>query len=454
MCFRVLHCSCFTRITFTPEHYLKHFLIILFVFLSANLFGQIEILPGTLDYGTTTPETQWVIDVHITNKGPKKDFLLRHTFSHEYEVLFTSKSILPDSSIVMRVKFSPRMKESYREKIELYFASMSEPIILPVNANVDYLNPDDHIPCPNFSRLAADCCKDNFFMVEVVDAATGEPIDRSEVKISERNISRMKLQTMNDGKVSHSIPIGYYGIEATHPDYFSSGLMSYINHRNAYFKIELERKNVELPPMIESTVDTMQVEVVGEIQLMPDEDFRPNNVVYLLDISSSMLQGDKLELMKSSLIQMSKALRKQDKITLISYAADAKIILETTTGDQQAVIRSIVEGMHADGSTSGASGFSKSYEVLKREFLDEGNNQLIVITDGIFQPEDQKRINKLVRKSVKKNFTTSIVGIQCAFFAKSKLTEVSTLGKGSFLLIEQKEDLNVLIEELKRRSAN
>ncbi len=418
--------------------------------------AQIEIIPASLNYGTTNPETQWVIDVHIKNTGPKKDFLLRHTFSHEYEVLFTSKTILPDSTIVMRVKFSPRVKGEYKEKIELFFASMNVPVILPVNAVVEYQNPDDHIPCPNFSKQVADCCPDNFFMLEVVDDSDGKGIVNADVKISEENTNRMKLKTLPDGKVSNSIPIGYYTIEAIHPEYESATLESYINHHKAYFKFRLKRKipvTTILPDTLPIEVKEPEVIPVNK-ELLDESLYWPNNVVFLLDVSSSMLQGDKLALMKGALQELTHVLRNQDKITLISYAAEAEVLLPTTTGDQHNEIMKIIQELHADGSTSGEKGFKASYEVLRREFLSgEANNQLVVITDGAFQPADQLQINRLVKKSAKKGITTSIVGIQCASFAIQKLSEVSTIGSGSFLTVTDEKDLQVLIEELKRRSA-
>ncbi len=432
------------------------FILLLLICFGIKTNAQIEILPTSLHYGTTDPETEWVIDVHIKNNGSKKDFLLRNTFSHEYEVLFTSKTILPDSSIVMRVKFSPRVKGVYKEKIELYFASMNEPIILPVNAMVVYQNPDDHIPCPNFSKQVADCCPDNFFMVEVIDDTDGKGIVGAEVKISEESINRMKLKTLPDGKVSNQIPIGYYGIEATHPEYESAKLESYINHHKAYFKFRLQRK---IPQTVLGQDTLALVEQEPEVipmnaELLDESLYAPNNVVFLLDVSSSMLQGEKLALMKGALQQLTDVLRSQDKITLISYAAEAAVLLQTTTGDQHNQIKAIISELHADGSTSGEKGFKASYEVLRKEFLSgEANNQLVVITDGAFQPEDQVRINKLVKKSSKKGITTSIVGIQCASFANQKLSEVSTIGGGSFLTVTGEEDLQVLIEELKRRSA-
>lgn len=439
-----------------------HFLLLLSTFMSA----QIEIIPAKLNFGTTGPSTEWVIDVHIKNKSGKKDYLLTHQFSHEYQVLFTSKTLMPDSSIVMRVKFQPREKAVYNEKIELYFASMEKPVILPVYAEVAYLNPQDHIPCPDFSRLAAFCCADNMFMVEVVDDATGVGISAASVEIHEEHLTRLRLKTMVDGKVSNSIPIGYYQVIASHADYISGEYIGYINHSHSRVIIRLKKKEKpsaksdtllvpiatveEDKPILVTTNDSL----ISKDELLPSDRFRPNNVVLLLDVSSSMAKDDKLDLMKLALKQLVAALRPQDKITLISYADEAKVLLPTTSGDQNARIMAIVNELHADGSTSGAKGFAASYQAIRKAFIKGGNNQLMVVTDGVFQPQDQADINKLVKRSARKNITTSIVGIQCVSFAELKLSEVCVLGHGSFLVLNTREDLNLLIEELKKRSAS
>lgn len=438
---------------------MKKIIYLLFILSSiGQLSSQIEVIPSRLNFGTTGPSTEWVVDVHIKNKSSQKDFLLTHNFSHEYQVLFTSKTLLPDSSIVMRVKFQPREKAVYNEKIELYFASMEKPIILPVYAEVAYLNPQDHIPCPDFSRLAADCCSDNMFMIEVVDDATSKGIPSATVEIREEHLKRMNMKTMSDGMVSNSIPIGYYQVIATHPDYAPGEYLGYINHSHSRIVIRLKQTHkpeviVPLPEVV-SLPEPMKEDTVSEKSAMlPTDRFKPNNVVLLLDVSSSMAKGEKLELMKLALNQLALALRPQDKITLISYADEAKVLLPTTSGNQTSVIMTIVNELHADGSTSGAKGFKASYDALRKAYIKDGNNQLFVITDGVFQPEDQKDINKLVKRSVRKKITTSIVGIQCVSFAEQKLSEVSILGNGSFLVLNTPEELNLLIEELKKRSA-
>lgn len=418
--------------------------------------AQVNIQPSALQYGNTSPATEWVVDVHIQNTSGKKDFLLRHTFSHEYEVLFTSKTLLPDSSITMRVKFIPRMKGEYKENIELFFAGMNEPVILPVRAIVDYKNPDDHIPCPDFGKLAADCCTDNMFLVEVVDSKTFSPIVNAEVLISEEGKERMKLRTGSSGKVSQSIPISYYTIQAGAEGYTSGKVQSYINHRKSYFRIELDRNETqtraaEIATQLPARVSLDSSQVIEHV--LPESLFRPSNFVFLLDVSSSMSERDKLELMKKALSRLTAVLRPGDKISMVTYASRATVVLPTVSGDMKADVLGILNALTAGGSTSGAKGFDASYKMLKKSFIKGGNNQLIVITDGVFQPADQVEIEKLVRKSAKKKLTTSVVGIQCVSFAARKLSEISHAGGGSFLAIDDAEDMNILIDEMKIRSA-
>ncbi len=431
-----------------------------------NFIAQVVITPTRLDFGTTNPDTEWIVDIKITGKSAQKDFFLRHTFSHEYEVLFTSKTIMPDSTITMRVKFKPRMKGAFKENIQLYFASMQEPIILPVTAFVDYKNPADNIPCPTFSQRTPDCCASNQFEVEVIDKETKAPISKASVKIVEDGKLQTKLETNRDGKATRDVPIGYYQLVASHKDYFPQSVASYVNLRKSYFKFELERipeaivekiveDKKEEPERDETIIITGGDPESNQIysEVLPEDKFKPNNIVFLLDVSGSMNQGNKLELMKGTLKQLTKVLRPSDKITLISYADNSKVLLATTSGDKKGDILTIVNELKTAGATSASKGFKTAYDILRKQQIKDGNNQVIVITDGVFNPDDQAQINKLVKKSARKKFITSIMGIKCHPYAVRKLTDVTTFGRGSFRLIEDENDLNIIIDELKKQSA-
>ncbi len=435
----------------------RHLVFLLCAVLSnAHANSQIEIFPKKLDFGITSPGTQWVVDVIIKNEAPKKDYLLRSTFTHEYEVLYSSKTLLPDSSIVLRIKFKPRAKGKFNEKIELYFASLEKPLVLPVTADVAYMNPDDNLACPDFSRLAADCCVDNELVCEVINAETKQPIADASVAIKENGVQQLSLKTNAAGKVTRSIPIGYYELVASHKNYLSQNTVSYVNNRKSYFLFELQPiKNeiIEEPKEIIEPVITSPDSSTVSSQDLPENLYKDNNIVFLLDVSSSMKMGDKMALMKGALMELTKALRSSDKITLISYADETTLLLATTDGSNKGAINGIVTTLVADGNTAGAKGFKRGYEILKQVFLKKGNNQLIVITDGAFQPEDQKQIDKLVRKNARKNLKTSVVGINANYYASLNLNAVSQKGNGSFILIKDDADLHLILEEIKKQSA-
>lgn len=415
-----------------------------------QLSAQVTIQPAQLDFGVTGPDTEWIVDIVIINRSGKKDFLLRHTFSHEYEVLFTSKTLLPDSSITMRVKFVPRLKGSFNEKIELYFAGMQTPVVFPVRATVVELNGQANIPCPDFSRLAADCCASNGCSVEVRDAVTKKPIQDADVVISEQQVTRLRFRTGKEGRVTFEIPISFYDISASAKGYNPESIRSYINRRNADFVFYLEA-NTQLP--VEESVSTPIAEPVPYDSTFSLARFKPNNIVFLIDISGSMAQSNKLELTKSALNELVAMLRKDDLITVITYADQPKILLDCLTGDIKSELYAGVSGISAGGNTNASAAFDLAFKKLRENQLTDGNNQLFVVTDGAFRPEDQKRIFKLTNRYKRKGFITSVVGIKSTSFAQNALGMVSETGNGSFLQINTEVDLQVLKSELKQRSA-
>ena len=425
---------------------------------------QPSVQPKQINYGLITQETDRVVDIVIKSTSAQKDFLLRATFSHEFDVRYTTKTLEAGGEMIIRIKLNPRQKGKFHENVELWFSSQTKPIILPIDAEVLYVNINENNPCPDFSERAAECCTQNLFRVTVIDKTSKKPIAKSTVKLEEQGFLHFSVLTNEEGRVSQEVPIGFYEIIAEKKGYNKGSIQSYINKRNNNFVIELERnkdwkETPEVKPepkdsivIIPPALDSITAEVPTDPNLL-DASLRPNNVVFLLDVSSSMAQGDKLELLKTALSELSKVLRPQDQVTLISYAGEAKILLPTTSGDQKASINQIIADLHANGVTSGAKGFTKAYNAIKEHYIVGGNNQLIVITDGAFKPEDQTKIEKLVKKWTKKQIRTSLVAIKSNTFAKEKLTLVSNLGNGSFLLIEDElQAKQILIEELKKQS--
>ena len=189
-----------------------------------------------------------------------------------------------------------------------------------------------------------------------------------------------------------------------------------------------------------------------ESLLMPESRYKPNNIVFVVDVSESMGENSKLDLMKSSLLSLSDALRPSDKIGVVSYSKNASLLLPSTSGDHKSEIAAIVQGMQAGGLTSGFNGFRQAYKELNKNKIQGGNNQVIVITDGLFRPEDGEKINRLIQQEAARGVLTSIVGIKCHPATRKILQQYTDRGNGTFVPIEDVLDKDAVLEEIKRRS--
>ena len=120
---------------------MKH-LIFFICFCIASLVGnaQLEVNPGKISFGEFVEGSDRVVDILVKNNSNKTELLLRSKFSHEFEVIFSDKKIEPGGQMVVRLQFNPRAKGKFSDVCELYFASMNVPILIPISADVKYVN--------------------------------------------------------------------------------------------------------------------------------------------------------------------------------------------------------------------------------------------------------------------------------------------------------------------------
>ena len=119
-------------------------------------------------------------------------------------------------------------------------------------------------------------------------------------------------------------------------------------------------------------------------------------MVFVLDVSSSMKQVDKIELMKYSLFQLTDMLRPIDKMGIVTYASDSRVLLEPTSGGNKEEINKEISDLKAFGYTAGGEGIKLGFKEAKKSFIENGSNHVIVITDGAFNrnSEDYKKYVK------------------------------------------------------------
>ncbi|MCH8318913.1 MAG: VWA domain-containing protein, partial [Bacteroidetes bacterium] len=185
--------------------------------------------------------------------------------------------------------------------------------------------------------------------------------------------------------------------------------------------------------------------------LLPEDKFTANNIVFLIDVSWSMGDNRKLDLLKTSIIEMLQILRSIDRIAVITFAANTKIVVPSSPADEKEKIIEIIQNLKAGGATAGSKGIRKAYEVADDNYIDGGNNQVILATDGMFSAD--RALQTDINNMAKSGITLSVVGIKVDKDVESSLKRITEKGEGHYINIETfGKAKRVLVAEIKRNS--
>gem|GEM_PF-4000225 len=187
-----------------------------------------------------------------------------------------------------------------------------------------------------------------------------------------------------------------------------------------------------------------QIPRVGEPSL---EGFAANNLIFLIDISSSMGDEEKLPLLKSSLAQLLALMRKEDNISIIAYSDKAELLLPPISGQEQEKIIGILEELQVRSSSNADLGLNKAYLLARESFIEGGNNRIIMATDGNFSID--KKTERLIRKSARRDIQLSIFYFSEKEYdyVKNNLLEITLWGEGSYNYITTKNAQKALLIE-------
>lgn len=175
-----------------------------------------------------------------------------------------------------------------------------------------------------------------------------------------------------------------------------------------------------------------------------------SNLVFLIDVSGSMNQPNKLPLLKAALRLLIDRLSENDRVAMVVYAGSSGLVLPSTTGDRQAVIASALEQLQAGGSTNGASGIQLAYDTARRHFIRGGTNRVILCTDGDFNVgiTDQGSLTRLIEEQAKSGVFLSVLGFGTGNYQDSTMEKLADRGNGNYAYIDNlNEARKTLVEQ-------
>lgn len=450
--------------------------------------AQIKLDKTKYNFGDLEAYSARYVDFKLTNIGAKEEWVLRLVKPKEVIYISSKQIIEKDSSIIIRLQVTPKSKGHFNYKIDLFLSDRADAIELRLTGNLQEVIQDgsnNFTACPTFEDKPGGKNPNSFNLTVVtVDAESREELSQSTVTFIQNGRPVWVEETDSKGKVKEEGILGMSYFYATHKGYYPAEMGAYINFKRNYIIIELD-KDPNNCPIDEVKIDTniiantYEEEVIIEIETYIEEElapiidtsiiaelpplfadlesdnfdeqyFKPINVVFVLDVSSSMKQADKMELMKYSLFQLTDMLRPQDKIGIVTYSSNARVLLASTSGDEKEFIGEEIEALKAAGFTSGGAGIKLGFKIAKRAFIEDGENLVIIITDGAFNrsSDDYK---KYIKKYNKKGIHFSVVGIKNKVKDEEEMREDAKLGSGNYISIQKLSDAqNNLNQEIRR----
>lgn len=168
------------------------------------------------------------------------------------------------------------------------------------------------------------------------------------------------------------------------------------------------------------------------------ESLPPSNLVFLVDVSGSMGEPNKLPLVKESLKLLTKNLRDKDHIAIVVYAGSAGLVLPPTPGNHKQTIYDALDRLQSGGSTAGGAGIQLAYKTASEHYIRGGNNRVILATDGDFNVgiSGDNELETLITKEREKGIYLTCLGYGMGNYKDSKLEVLADKGNGNYAYID------------------
>ncbi len=176
----------------------------------------------------------------------------------------------------------------------------------------------------------------------------------------------------------------------------------------------------------------------------------PRNLVFLIDVSGSMNQANKLPLLKRAMNLLVENLRAEDSVAIVVYAGAAGQVLAPTTGKNAEQIRDAVARLQPGGSTNGAAGIRLAYDLARRSFVRKGINRVVLATDGDFNvgTTSDGELVRLIEQERESGVFLSVLGFGQGNLQDAKMEQLADKGNGNYAYIDGlPEARKVLVEE-------
>ncbi len=304
-----------------------------------------------------------------------------------------------------------------------------------------------------------------------MDAVACVMAGRAPTMVSGRTYNREQYDRIYENRFVRAIdePLSTFSIDVDAASY--SNMRRFLNNNNLppkdairieelinYFTYDYPQPTAEHPFSITTEMGIYPWDTVNRLVHigLQGEDVKTDslpagNLVFLLDVSGSMNSPDKLPLLKTALKLLVRNLRNRDRVAIVVYAGAAGLVLPSTPGDRAAEIISAVDNLNAGGSTAGGAGIKLAYKVAKQNFIKNGNNRVILATDGDFNvgTSSDGELVRMIEEKRNDGVFLTVLGFGSGNLQDSKMEKLANKGNGNYAYIDNLlEAKKVLVTEM------
>lgn len=290
--------------------------------------------------------------------------------------------------------------------------------------------------------------------------AHGIHISRHTIRPVHTNTESYKKIEENTFKMVKSSPLSTFSIDVDKAGY--SNVRRMINNGQEipkdavkieeminYFDYNYPQPKGKNPFAIHTEVNTTPWNTKSKLikiglqgKTVPLDDIPPSNLVFLIDVSGSMNSQNKLPLLKSAFKLLVNQLRDEDKISIVTYAGAAGLVLPPTSGDNKNKILEALNNLNAGGSTAGGQGIELAYKTAEENFIKNGNNRVILATDGDFNvgASSDQAMEELIEEKRKSGVFLTCLGFGTGNYQDSKMETLADKGNGNHAYIDSMQE--------------
>ena len=374
--------------------------ILLLLFISIQVEAQTLPIVSTHNYGTVASVSNLQSDFRFVNHGSKTVFVLLVNVGENISYQKPT-GIQPGDTGILSVTYEPVDAGNFSEIIKVFLSDSNKPVELKMTGSIKHID-NAMLHCATFHEP-------NSYQptAPLITYTSKEETKNPNPPIEDLIVIRPPEKS--DSIILSEIPVEIFD-------------------------------TIGIPPTTIDLVSTPE---------FPVSEFAANNIVFVVDVSSSMQKDDKIELLKKSLEKLFRQMRGIDKVSIVSFSNGAELILPPNNGNNHVTMDSVVQALQARGTTNISAGFDLGVETLLQNYISSGNNQIFILTDGGFDMPE-KSLEKLNDDARQKNFT--IVGIGKDNESQKTLQKLSTKLNAGYVKIKNTSQQNALLEEVKLKS--